>query len=76
MSETPAYYGAELLRAENDLRHFRDNASAFALRAELATTDSARQDALGSRQYWANRAHCQEATVRHLSEMLQQSERP
>lgn len=75
MSETPTYYGAQLLRAEHDLRLFRNNAGAFALRAELATTDDARADARGSHTYWKNRAFCQEATVRHLREMLQQSER-
>jgi len=74
--ETPAYYGAQLLRAEHDLRLFRDNASAFAIRAERATTDGARQDALGSRQYWANRAHCQTTVVRHLRELLEASQRP
>jgi len=74
--ETPAYYGHQLLLAENDLRCYRNNAGAFSLRAELAATDDARQDALGSRQYWLNLAHCQEARVRHLTHLRQASEQP
>lgn len=69
-TETPAYYEAELLQAQNALQLYRNNAAAFRLRMSTAETRDAWADARGSEQYWSNKAFCQMARVRHLEEML------
>ena len=60
----------KLLMAEHDLRHAQNNASAFALRAQLANTQDARIDAAGLEQYWSGQIVLKTATVNELKSII------